>query len=228
MRVLAFDAGICHVGLVAAEVGEGWDEVEVTHAACIDLTDVQHRRVPAEACRLPHTNCLAHRYAHFVQEYAPAFAEADELWVEQQPPGSAGMVFEQLLHFQFAGRTTAVAPRTVHAHFGLPGGDYERRKRASCRVALRLFPRLEALARGAARFHDIADAACILRCVCDRRAEALRKRRRAQAHCRATELWAFAYRPAACAACARPGSGEQTAYDRRDCPRCASAGMRVD
>jgi hypothetical protein len=219
-RVLSFDAGITHVGLVAAQVSDDWTAIEVTHAACIDLTDVRHDRVPRRQCKLPHTNSLAHRYAHFVQEMEPLICEATHFFVEQQPPQSAGMVFEQLLLFHFQGLTTSVSPARIHARFGLPRGDYERRKAASCDVAVCLFPALAPFMASASRGHDIADAACILQYQCEQRHRTWRWR---QARSE-LNIERFAYRPAFCRTCAREGDAGQSAYRADDCPRCRPSG----
>jgi hypothetical protein len=214
--VLSFDAGITHVGLVAARVSDDWSTIEITHAECVDLAAVRHDRVPRKKCEIPHTNSLAHRYAHFVQEMGPAFDEADHFFVEQQPPQSAGMVFEQLLLLDCQGSTTSVPPVKVHRRFGLPAGDYEKRKAASCACAVEMFPDIAPRMEAARRAHDIADAACILVYECERRHAAWRRRRIA----RELKLEEFAYRPTFCRACKRGGDVGQSAYRPEDCPRC--------
>lgn len=216
--VLAFDAGITHVGVVAARVSDDWTDVAITHAACVDLTDVRHERVRKRDCKIPHTNSLAHRYAHFVQEMQPACDETDHFFVEQQPPQSAGMVFEQLLLLDFQGYTTSVPPVKVHKRFALPAGDYERRKRASCECAARLFPALIPHMRAARRAHDIADAACILQYECERKHIAWR-----QARVRMDlNIERYAYRPTFCRRCRRDEDHGQSAYSPADCPRCSA------
>jgi hypothetical protein len=218
-KVLAFDAGITHVGLVAATVSEDWQQITVENALCIDITDVRHDRVPRKKCCIPHTNSLADRYAHFVQEMGPAFAEANWIFVEQQPPQSAGMVFEQLLLLDRRECTTSVPPSKIHARFALPRGDYDRRKEVSCQVARNLFPALVPYMKRASREHDIADAACILKYACEVR-HVLWRRRLLQSE---RNFERFAYRPTGCRQCTDMRSGAQTAYDPRDCPRCGSA-----
>ena len=218
-KVLAFDAGITHVGVVAATVSSDWRDIEIANALCIDITDMRHDRVPRRKCQIPHTNSLADRYAHFAQEMGPAFHEANWIFVEQQPPQSAGMVFEQLLLLDRRECTVSVPPAKIHARFGLPPGDYDRRKEASCVVAKRLFPELVPLMAAARREHDIADAACILKYACEQR-HVLWRRRQLRFE---TNLERFAYRPTGCRQCiglAGIRAGEQTAYYTRDCPRC--------
>lgn len=217
-RILSFDAGITHVGMVAAEVSVDWSAIRITHADCVDLTCVQHNRVKRQRCKLDHNNSLASRYAHFVQELGPLFNEADHYFVEQQPPQSAGLVFEQLLLLQCQGYTTSVHPAKIHKKFNLPRGDYDQRKVVSCAVALKLFPDLGVWMRGASREHDIADAACILKYECDRRHELwLRRQRRASMN-----LEAYGYAPQFCRACRRPEDQGQSAYQQFDCPRCSN------
>jgi len=174
IRILAFDAGITHVGMVEAEAsGAAWDDLRVTSASCIDLAAIAHRRVPREACTLHHGNSLADRFAHFAQEFAPQLDAADCILVEQQPPGSAGQVFEQLLLFSRRSKTRAIHPRSVHKHHGHGHLDYDGRKAAAERVAAPWLAAAGGVAggaaggaaggvAGAARQHDIADAVCIL------------------------------------------------------------------
>lgn len=221
MRVLVFDAGITHVGLVAATISSDWSNVNIASAYCVDITDVKHNRVARDKCTLMHTGSLAHKYAHFVQEFRPAFDEADELWVEQQPPQSAGVVFEQLLHFQFTTRVLSISPHKVHKHFQLPKGDYEGRKRQATKIAIKLFPALQPYIDEAERAHDIADAACMLHYECTRRSKLRRARRRASLFDSVTQLASYAYVPTHCIHCAPKGSAVQTVYNPDECPRCA-------
>ena len=215
-HILSFDAGIRNVGVVAAIVSDDWSTIEITHADCVDLTSVTHTRVPRHRCTLDHTNSLASRYSHYVQELGPMFDEADLYFVEQQPPQSAGMVFEQLLLLQCQGYTTSVHPSRIHKRYSLPKGDYEGRKAESCRVALSLFPALAPYMRSAARGHDIADAACILHFECERR----HRSHRATAH----KLDRFMYRPSHCRRCrVDTDHDSQSAYRAEDCPRCSVA-----
>lgn len=214
--VLSFDAGITNVGMVAARVSDDWTVAEITYAACIDLADVRHDRVRKCDCEIPHTNSLAHRYAHFVQEMQPAFDEAKHFFVEQQPPQSAGMVFEQLLLLHCQGCTTSVPPVKVHKRFGLPQGDYDARKKASCECALRLFPELLPYMQQARRAHDIADAACILHYACECKHVKWRQLRARMD----LNIERYAYRPAFCRVCREEGERGQSAYSQQDCPRC--------
>ena len=91
--------------------------------------------------------------------------------MEQQPPGSAGQPFEQMLLLRMGDRARTV-PRSMHKRFGLRG-DYEERKRASGE-SRRAESRASSEQWRAPRPHDIADAACLLAFECDRRAELLR------------------------------------------------------
>lgn len=160
MRVASFDAGITHVGMVIADVSQRDNAVAVREARCVDLADVAHRRVPRAACALSHSNSLASRFAHFMQEFEPTLREAELVLVEQQPPGSAGCVFEQLLLFALPSKARTVHPRSVHAFFRIGHLDYEARKSAAERIAR---PHLAGIDTSrASRMHDIADALCIL------------------------------------------------------------------
>ena len=220
-RVLSFDAGITHVGVVYAEVSDDWTRVEILNAACVDITDVRHERVAKKDCKIPHTNSLAHRYAHFMQELGPVARTASHFFVEQQPPQSAGLAFEQLLLLDFQGCTTSVSPARIHQRFSLPRGDYDRRKEASCACAVKLYPALAPLMRAARRAHDIADAACILHYQCEQLHVLWRQRRVTKL----ANMERFAFRPTCCRACAplRAATPRQMAYSAADCPRCSGA-----
>ncbi len=179
LRIVCFDAGITHVGMVEARVrGDGWEDVTVVAARCVDLTAIAGRAprgAPAAGCELRHGRTLAGRFAHFVREYEPTLAAADCLLVEQQPPGSAGQCFEQLLLYALPGKTSTVHPRSVHKFFGHGELDYDGRKRAAEKVAAPLLAGVQV--GGADRMHDIADAVCILLFEAERR--------RREAACRA-------------------------------------------
>jgi len=216
-RAVCFDAGITHVGFVAARIDAAWRVEDIEHAACVDLTKVEHRRVPLAECTLPHGNALAHRFAHFVQEYAPLIERADHIFVEQQPPGSAGMAFEQLLHLKYEHRVRSVHPRSMHKHFGIGGYDYDGRKERAVSIAARAFPGLAERMQSAARGHDIADATCLLLFECSRRRDAAARaeaRERAEAAVAAARdrvafLWEFAYDPEAGASSASAAGGDE-------------------
>ena len=182
-RIVAFDAGITHVGMVEARADLAWQGLCVTRARCIDIARVAHDRVPREECTLKHDNTLASRFAHFLQENRPTIDAAAVVLVEQQPPGSAGQVFEQLLLYAVP-RTQQVHPRSVHKFFGHGHLDYRARKRAAERAAA---PLLGTLAVGAARMHDIADATCLLIYTAEKR------RREAVAAVALSELQQFAF-----------------------------------
>jgi hypothetical protein len=221
--VLSFDAGITNVGMVAARVSDDWTSAEITYAACVDLADVRHDRVRKCDCKIPHTNSLAHRYAHFVQEMQPAFDEAKHFFVERQPPQSAGMVFEQLLLLHCQGYTTSVPPVKIHKRFNLPQGDYDARKEASSKCAVELFPELLPYMQQARRDHDIADAACILYYMCECKHDEWRRRQAKKV----LNMEHYAYRPTFCRACREPEDCGQSAYSQDACPRCRGRAASV-
>lgn len=204
LRILSFDAGITHVGMVEATVRADWSALKLVRAACIDLADVRHDRVPRDRCTLCHTNALAHRFAHFVQEHAPSLEAADVILVEQQPPGSAGQPFEQMLLLHAGARACTVHPRSMHQRLGVRG-DYEERKIDSVKIASSRIDGLREAMDRAVRPHDIADAGCLLLFECERRAEEARRAEASRAAAeRAAEwrrdrrealryLWSFAY-----------------------------------
>ena len=173
MTVVAFDPGIHNVGMVAAVVCPRTFVVRRYVAAeRIDLTAVTHERVPRCECTLVHTNTLADRFAHFCQERDPLLRRAGLILAEQQPPQSAGVVFEQLLLSHFRSRTETVHPRTIHAHFAIGHLDYEKRKQATERYAEKLLK--DYGIKG--RMHDVADALCVMTVALDTRARNARVR----------------------------------------------------
>ena len=157
--VVAFDPGIQNVGMVAAEACPRTFVVRRYIAAeRIDLTAMTHDRVSRRDCKLQHTNSLADRFAHFCQERQPLLERAGLIFAEQQPPLSAGCVFEQLLLSRFRSRTHTVHPRTIHTHFGIGHLDYEARKKANERYAAQLLREYGVTGR----MHDVADALCVM------------------------------------------------------------------
>lgn len=168
--IVCFDAGITHVGMVLAEADDdAWSNLRVMQVACVDLAAVEHRRVPRCECTLRHDKTLASRFAHFLQEHEATIGAATDVIVEQQPPGSAGQVFEQLLLFSVP-RASTVHPRSVHVFHGYSHLEYDGRKQAAERVAA---PLLEGCAHGSlTRSHDVADAVCILLFVAEKRRRA--------------------------------------------------------
>jgi hypothetical protein len=188
---VAFDAGITNIGMVAATVDDQHRIARVVRAESFDLMHVPHERVALCDCALKHDNTIAARFAHFIQEEAPLLEQAEHILVEQQPPGSAGTAFEQLLLFSFPNKTSRVHPRSMHAHFGFGALDYDGRKRAAVRRAQSVLT----LFRGACgREHDVADAFCLLQFELSKRAEQLRREHAARrAALSVSDLWRFAY-----------------------------------
>lgn len=171
--VLAFDPGINNVGMVAAEACPRTFVVRRYIAAeRIDLAAVTHHRVQRSDCKLQHTNSLADRFAHFCQERQPLLESAGLILTEQQPPQSAGCVFEQLLLSRFRSRTHSVHPRTVHSHFGIGHLDYDGRKQATESYAAQLLREYGVTGRA----HDVADALCVMTVGLEKRAREARIR----------------------------------------------------
>ena len=178
--VVSIDIGVLNLGLVEARIK--WTErkyhpdqstdqpmaqparpdhrVTVLRAERVDITDLKHKRVPREACKLYHTRDMCDRVAHFVQEYRDVFDRADVVLIERQPLSGLTST-EQLLYSTFREKAVLCSPTTMHCWLKIRDLDYEARKEATTKRAA---PYLEGLASytSECRQHDIADALCFV------------------------------------------------------------------
>ena len=130
-----------------------------THAFKIDLRRLLHKRVPHEQCTIPHTRETCDRVAHFLQEYADFFDEADHVLIERQPPVGLKDI-EGLIMQAHRAKTTLISPNKMHKFFGISRFSYEERKVRTEHIAS---PHLEGIStyENNTRRHDMADSACI-------------------------------------------------------------------
>ena len=147
------------MGVVCAVVADD-NVIQVDKVARIDLARCLHSRVPASLCTLYHSNATCDRVAHFLQEWDPWLTKAHAVLIERQPPGGFKDV-EALLQHCLRDKVHVIQPQSVHAHFGLPQGDYDRRKELTVALAS---PYMLGVAGwgGLERKHDVADAMCQL------------------------------------------------------------------
>lgn len=155
LRVVAVDPGIHNLGICALRV-TGFDAVQLDYAAREDITLFG---CGGGRCRLSHTATMADWVDHLLQRHAAAFAAADVVLIERQPPHGFRCC-EQLIFRAFRHKARLVAPASLHAHFGVRGLDYDARKRRMVQIATRRFAGSPAAERALAadRAHDVADA----------------------------------------------------------------------
>ena len=180
VRVLAIDVGVCHLGLVRGTVsGDG--ELAIEAFALVDVTTLQHTRVPRSECTLPHTREMYDRLCHFEQEFGPEWIEPmDAILIERQP--LIGLQSVQDFFFgRYRDRAHLLSPNAMHRFFKINHLDYEGRKERTEAIACHLFGRYGAPGcdwadtRSLVRRHDIADAACLLYYWTDQRTQRLRE-----------------------------------------------------
>lgn len=159
MRLLSIDVGIKNLGLASITVLPSF---RVEALKLIDVTEVQHQCVPEHECTLRHSNELADRMDHMVQENAEFFTGNDVVLVERQP--IAGLTDCQLYIYNRYKQTQLIHPRSVHTHFGMPSKQYEKRKELSTMIAYQILREHDPLDSvieyldSAPRKHDLSDA----------------------------------------------------------------------
>ena len=110
-------------------------------------------------CKLQHTATMADWVAHFIQANAAAFASADVVLIERQPPGGLRCC-EQLIFEHFRAKAKLLQPRSMHSFFNMGCMNYEERKKHSVYLASVHYPTSPILqaALDRSRAHDITDA----------------------------------------------------------------------
>lgn len=156
MNLVSIDVGLKNLALVLFY----WDGNPRNDPALIryyrvDLTNMSHDRVERSKCLIPHTNEMADRVAHFLQEYAAVFSWADKILIERQPPGGL-LEIHSLLLFKYRSKAELVSPNSVHAHFCMNHLDYDGRKVRSLAIARHRYP--GSIPTDDGRWHDVSDA----------------------------------------------------------------------
>lgn len=155
MHVLAIDVGYSSLGLVHAEVCE-FAIATVHLAEKLDLRDIPC----LQGCKLLHTSNVVDRVNHLVIYYKDLFERAETILIERQPVGGL-LDVQSLLYDKFRSKTTLVSPNAMHKHFGLPRGEYDRRKEMTIEIATPYLSHLLSFNR-LHRKHDVADAMCMI------------------------------------------------------------------
>jgi len=160
LKIIAIDVGLANLGLAIASVHPDYQLDQFTHTTHIDLTQLQHKRVKFEDCKLHHTRDATDRVNHFIQEYHDVLSGANHVIIERQPLGGLVHV-EQLLYSHFRDIAWLCSPNAMHKHFQLPVNDYEGRKRATTSIAHPYLVLSECVGPSH-RLHDVADAVCMV------------------------------------------------------------------
>ena len=155
MRILSIDPGVVNLGWrgVEGRCGNSAQKplMNVVAYVCENTT----RACTVRGCTLPKTrelwDRLEHTYAHALRDHAEA---ADHIVLERQPPGGLGEVVS-FFYSKHKGKVIRVHPRSMHAHFGISGYDYDGRKGRTEALAPQWIPELVGSMH---RAHDVADA----------------------------------------------------------------------
>ena len=122
-RVMCIDPGICNVGLALVSIDQD-NGVELEAASC---TNISIFPCDHSTCKLQHSATMADWVAHFIMANAMAFASADVVLIERQPPGGLRCC-EQLIFERFRGKAKLLQPRSMHSFFNMGCMNYEERK----------------------------------------------------------------------------------------------------
>lgn len=159
MNVVSFDVGFENFAYVAGVIKDKKTFV-CNECRLINLGDVVCTRAD-RCCYETRDASIAHKLTHVVEELSDVLNKADLVLIEKQPP--EGMLHvEQCLYMLLKQRqlkVTLVSPRSVHAYFGMPKGDYEGRKECSVRIAEPYLKDCKKY-KNAFRKHDLSD--CVL------------------------------------------------------------------
>lgn len=132
--------------------------IEILDCNRVDITRIQHNKIPFCECTLHHERCIPDYLDHFIQE-TTYFQECDVLLLERQPPVGITNV-QDLLFKQFRNKVILIHPASVHAYFDLPSCEYELRK-AKSEMLSNTYLKNEHNFLNNVRRHDISDAMLI-------------------------------------------------------------------
>ena len=174
LKVLSIDVGITNLGYIYAKLSfnvpdsgskfknlalntfENFNKKDLVVLDCgrVDITNVQHRKVPFCECKLLHDLCIPDYVDHFVQEHN-SFEECDILLIERQPPAGITNV-QDLLFTNFRNKVKLLNPNSFHVYFNF-SNDYLVRKTQSEDIANEYLSNFFNY-RVNERKHDISDA----------------------------------------------------------------------
>lgn len=161
MRVLSIDVGIRNLALARIQVLPSFC---VEAVKLIDVTNIEHDKVPEHECTLRHSSELSDRLDHVCQENETEFFKGNDVVLVERQPIPQGLTDCQLYFYNRFKQTQLIHPRSVHAHFGLPPKKYEERKELSTLIALQIIREnkpVDSVLRyieDLERKHDIGDA----------------------------------------------------------------------
>jgi hypothetical protein len=161
---VVIDVGYTNLGVLAYHFHpETFDILEILMIDRVDISRQRHLVVSPHECKLHHSSMVCDHVAHFIQEYKTWLDAADEIAIEQQPPGGLQAV-EQLLVSAYRDKTVLVSPVALHSYLGIRGISYTRRKDFVEREAEKILKKHPAIYRHYKKFprrHDMADTVCI-------------------------------------------------------------------
>ncbi len=185
------DVGVVHLALAMCHTNAAYEDFTVQRVQLIDITELEHQRVPRSRCPLSHTGMACDRVLHVIQERQALFDAAEEVVVERQPPQGIRDV-EQVFVTVFRTKCHVMAPQTMHKFLHSSGYEYAERKQISIRTAKAYVPDITAMFEKA---DDVADAVClVLTRVSQLHDQHSRQARRAAALDRGLDFEAFRYK----------------------------------
>lgn len=134
MKILSFDVGIVHLGVVLIQVDDDDQELisaQVVTALCVNISKIQHQKISRKDCTLYHSKEIVDKMNHFFQEYKYLWTgdndDVQYICIEKQPPCGITSV-ETMLHYHFRDKLKIIYPVQMHKWLGISDFDYEQRK----------------------------------------------------------------------------------------------------
>lgn len=157
MRIVSIDVGVFNMGVIYVDINENWTINSIIDCFTEDITFCCDNK-----CKLSHTNFtrVSERVRHFLLKYSKYFDEADIILCEQQPPHGLQSI-ESVITYAYP-QTILISPRSMHAYFDIGYLDYDNRKKAVERIAVKYLQNFDSW-ENYKRKHDMADAFCIMK-----------------------------------------------------------------
>lgn len=161
--VLAIDIGVINLGISVSTVDTDFNFIEVIWIDLINITELKHRAVCKDDCKLQHTRTFSDWLDHLYQDNQYFFDNADFIIIEKQPP-MGFVVVEQLIFNKYRDKASLINPINVHTFLNMSNLDYDGRKVKSEKIALPMItdPDLCRQITFYHRRHDICDSLCML------------------------------------------------------------------
>jgi hypothetical protein len=161
--VLSIDIGVINLGISVSSVDSDFNFIEVIWIDLINITELKHRAVCKDDCKLQHTRTFSDWLDHVYQDNQYFFDNADFIIIEKQPP-MGFVVVEQLIFNKYRDKASLINPINVHTFLNMSNLDYDGRKAKSEKIALPMITDVD-LCRQITfyhRRHDICDSLCML------------------------------------------------------------------